>query len=313
MKDLVVGRINAHDAAGLWALFDKSLQVEVSLAATGTFLDRLLGERGALRSAARVPEECATDHGAFLVQAERGTWKVEIDLDADGRISELHVGDQATPAPPPPPLVQSDIPMGLPVRGEWVVAAGGNTKESNHHVHEDEWSGPDERRAADLAVEDASGAKYKGDGKSNSDYFAYGREIVAVADGTVVTVVDGVPENVLGTMARYAIKGNYVVLRHAPKLYSVYVHLQPGRMRVKAGDAVKRGAVLGLLGNNGHSGWPHLHFQLQDGADDNTSWGVEAVFDRVVVTRDGTTQTKVGYTFWKGDRIRAPEGPSPTP
>jgi hypothetical protein len=36
------------------------------------------------------------------------------------------------------------------------------------------------------------------------------------------------------------------------------------------------------------------------------------VFDRVVVTREGSTQTKAGYTFWKGDRIRAPEGAGST-
>jgi hypothetical protein len=51
---------------------------------------------------------------------------------------------------------------------------------------------------------------------------------------------------------------------------------------------------------------PHLHFQLQDGPDDNTSWGVEAVFPRVVVTRAGKTETTVSYTFIKGDRVRAP-------
>jgi hypothetical protein len=57
-------------------------------------------------------------------------------------------------------------------------------------------------------------------------------------------------------------------------------------------------------GNNGHSSEPHLHFQLQDGADDNTSWGIEPAFDRVVVRREGSTQTTTGYTFLKGDRIR---------
>ncbi len=66
MKDVVVDRINAHDAAGLWALFDRSLQVEVPPAATGTFVDRMLVERGALRAATRVPEECAADHLSLI-------------------------------------------------------------------------------------------------------------------------------------------------------------------------------------------------------------------------------------------------------
>jgi len=84
------------------------------------------------------------------------------------------------------------------------------------------------------------------------------------------------------------------------------MHLQPGKMRVKPGAHVKRGAVLGLVGNSGHSTEPHLHFQLQDGPDGNGSWGVEPVFDRVVVTRDGKSETVTGYTFLKDDRIRTP-------
>jgi murein DD-endopeptidase MepM/ murein hydrolase activator NlpD len=73
---------------------------------------------------------------------------------------------------------------------------------------------------------------------------------------------------------------------------------------VRPGDLVHRGAVLGLCGNSGHSTEPHLHFQLQDGPDDNTSWGVEAVFDAVVVTRARQTQSSSDYTFLKDDRIR---------
>jgi murein DD-endopeptidase MepM/ murein hydrolase activator NlpD len=85
------------------------------------------------------------------------------------------------------------------------------------------------------------------------------------------------------------------------------MHLQPGKIRVKPGAAVKRGTVLGLVGNSGHSTEPHLHFQLQDGPDGNTSLGVEPAFDKVVVTRGGgKTETVSGYTFLKGDRIHSP-------
>jgi murein DD-endopeptidase MepM/ murein hydrolase activator NlpD len=44
----------------------------------------------------------------------------------------------------------------------------------------------------------------------------------------------------------------------------MYAHLQPGSLRVKAGQKVKRGDVLGLLGNSGNSTEPHLHFQVMD-------------------------------------------------
>ena len=47
--------------------------------------------------------------------------------------------------------------------------------------------------------------------------------------------------------------------------YANYAHLQPGSLRVKVGDKVKRGQVLGLLGNSGNSTEPHLHFSIGDG------------------------------------------------
>ncbi len=47
-------------------------------------------------------------------------------------------------------------------------------------------------------------------------------------------------------------------------VYAFYAHLQPGSIQVKAGDKVRRGQVLGLVGNSGNSTEPHLHFQLSD-------------------------------------------------
>jgi murein DD-endopeptidase MepM/ murein hydrolase activator NlpD len=56
--------------------------------------------------------------------------------------------------------------------------------------------------------------------------------------------------------------------------YAFYAHLQPGSPRVKVGDRVRRGQVLGLVGNSGNSTEPHLHFHLSDG---NSPLGSEGV------------------------------------
>lgn len=56
--------------------------------------------------------------------------------------------------------------------------------------------------------------------------------------------------------------GNYVVIEHANNEFSIYSHLKSGEIRVKSGDSVKAGD---LLGYNGHTGWsikPHLHFMV---------------------------------------------------
>lgn len=46
--------------------------------------------------------------------------------------------------------------------------------------------------------------------------------------------------------------------------YAFYGHLVPGSVRVKVGDRVKPGDVVGKLGNSGNSTGPHLHFHISD-------------------------------------------------
>jgi len=301
MKDRVVALVNASDAPGLFQLFDAGMQKAVPADKLAGFVSGLLAEKGAWRSATREGGEDSASQGSWHVEAERGAWKLEIALDGEHRIAGLLVKVPPPPPPAPRPVAKSDIPLSLPFRGEWVVVWGGGKREVNHHVNV-----PDQRRAADLLMMGSDGKTHRGDGTSNADYLVYGQEVLAVADGTVETVVDGTPENVPGKENQYVIPGNYVVVRHEPALFSVSMHLQPGKIRVKPGAHVKRGAVLGLVGNSGHSTEPHLHFQLQDGPDGNGSWGVEPVFERVVVTRDGKSETVTGYTFLKDDRIRTP-------
>jgi murein DD-endopeptidase MepM/ murein hydrolase activator NlpD len=62
-----------------------------------------------------------------------------------------------------------------------------------------------------------------------------------------------------------------VVERIAPGQYAAYVHLQPGSVRVKIGQRLRPGQVIGLLGNSGNTTGPHLHFGIQDGPDILTS------------------------------------------
>jgi hypothetical protein len=121
-----------------------------------------------------------------------------------------------------------------------------------------------------MRIED--GRLYTGDGTRNEDYFAFGAEVHAVADGTVVFVRDGMaedtpnePPTTLQGPMDYG--GNEVFIEIAPGVYAFYAHFQPGSIRVRAGETVTAGQVLGLLGNTGNSSAPHLHFALLDGPD----------------------------------------------
>ena len=297
IKDQVVATMNGGDGKGLYDLFNSGMRNAGTPQTTGAFVAGVLAAKGQWRSAERKGDEAS--HGKWRVEAERGAWNLELSIDREGKVSMLYVND----APPPdPPTVKSEVPLSLPFRGEWTVGWGGDRREVNQHI-----GAPSQRRAADLTIVGADGKSYRGDGKSNADFLAYGQEILAVADGTVVTVVDGIPENEPRLSNAYMAPGNFVVLGHTPSLFSVYAHLQPGSARVKPGQHVRVGDVVGLCGNSGNSSEPHLHFQLQDGPAFERSWGVEGVFDRAVRTRDGRTEVVAGYKFLKGDRVRSAE------
>ena len=58
-----------------------------------------------------------------------------------------------------------------------------------------------------------------------------------------------------------------VVIDHGNGEFSMMGHMQKGSVRVKPGEVVKQGQVLGLMGNSGDTSGPHIHYQLQAGSD----------------------------------------------
>ncbi|MGP4073981.1 M23 family metallopeptidase [Piscibacillus sp. B03] len=50
---------------------------------------------------------------------------------------------------------------------------------------------------------------------------------------------------------------------------SVYAHLRNGSRKVKSGDHVKQGQVIGVMGDTGRSFGQHLHFELHKGGNWN--------------------------------------------
>jgi Peptidase family M23 len=118
---------------------------------------------------------------------------------------------------------------------------------------------------------------YEGDGTSNEQFYAYGADVLAVANGTVVSIQDGKPETtpnkVITPKTKSDFGGNQVVLEIAPNVFAVYEHLQPGSLRVKVG------APLAKIGNTGPSLGPHLHFGLLNRPDIFTGRSLPFVID----------------------------------
>ncbi|MDX6614772.1 MAG: hypothetical protein QOD75_3958 [Blastocatellia bacterium] len=173
--------------------------------------------------------------------------------------------------------------VGAPLRGDGWIALSALSNTNSHRRTMVVVNGKAriaQRFATDWTRIGTDGLAFRGDPSKNANWSAYGAEVLAVANATVVDVKDGIPENdptsdkkavpiTLETVA-----GNYIILDLGNGYFAFYAHLQPKSIRVKVGDRVRRGQVLALLGNSGQADAPHLHFHITDG---NSPLGAEGV------------------------------------
>ncbi|RCX17208.1 peptidase M23-like protein [Anaerobacterium chartisolvens] len=173
------------------------------------------------------------------------------------------------------------VKYSLPFKESWAVVNGGVDKKSSHS-----WDIPTQRYAYDFLMLDESGKSCVSDGNKASDYYCYGKDVLAPADGEVIEAVCGYPDSlILGNgradCSARDIRGNHILIRHSQREYSLLAHLQPGSIGAKIGDIVKRGQVIARCGNSGNSSEPHLHFQLQDGPSFFSSAGLPIEFENI--------------------------------
>jgi len=142
-------------------------------------------------------------------------------------------------------------------------------------------------------------------------FFAYGRPILAPADGVVVKAHDGEVDHVgrrsqltlipyaLGQPARLrqgvgAIAGNYLIIAVRDSgAFVALVHLRSGSIRVAAGEEVMAGQHVAACGNSGNSTQPHVHVQAMDSPDLPVARGVPMAFRRFREWRPGAKQFEI--------------------
>lgn len=191
------------------------------------------------------------------------------------------------------PVGGDAVVISAPLRGEW-AAINGPANTSGHRRAVLGLNGlvtVPQRYAIDFLQVDQNGQTFRKDRSVNENFLAQGQEALAVADATVVDIKDGIPENKPGGRAvpitLETIGGNYIVLDLGQSRFAFYAHLKPGSLRVKVGDRVRRGQVIGLVGNSGNSTEPHLHFHISDGLAKGTttlgSEGLPYLIDRMDV------------------------------
>ncbi len=243
------------------------------------------------------PKYTPPNQAVFPAHCERGILDIKIVLDNEDKIIGLWFLPHTEDIPAPK---KNQTKLSLPFKGDWLVVWGGDTKELNQH-HDT----PNQRFAFDFVVADQTGKTHKGDGATNQDYYAFGKELLAPADGVVTDVIDGVRDNVPGSMNPYSALGNAVFIQHREHEVSVLAHLKLGSIKVKAGDKVTKGRLIGLCGNSGNSSEPHLHYHLQNTPVIQDGTGIKCYFQKVKVTDNGKTEVQPNYSPTKGWTICA--------
>jgi murein DD-endopeptidase MepM/ murein hydrolase activator NlpD len=193
----------------------------------GTYPIELTGET----SPGKMPRRKISFTRTFVVA--RGKYpKTEVKLSVEGKFTA------------PSPEQQKQIEEGVEVKKDYLSRV----------TPEREWSG-EFTAPAEAEISDVFGAERVFNGKAQSTHFGLdfrvptGTPVAAMNDGTVL-------------LARpLYFEGNFVVLDHGQGLLTLYLHLS--EFKVKEGDQVKRGQIVGLSGGTGRATGPHLHVAVR--------------------------------------------------
>ena len=334
--DLFIYQFNESEYDDVFNTFSSSLQKEMTLEKLTPLLKSLQNEKGDIKES--VFYKYKLGWASFKTYFERDSSMLKIKLDRDYKISGLNFSDlgkkinsvkktissdiiqkSAPDVKTPdtiaivdskkeiyidnkttPELVKAIIPLkksnlNLPFREEWTVASGGDTFNENIHLNNKA-----QKNAFDFVITDENGKTFKTDGKTNTDYYAFGKEIIAPANAKVIMVVDGIPDNDPGVLNPMFMPGNTVILQTENKDFLFLSHFKQNSISVRVGESVIKNQLLGLSGNSGYSSEAHLHFHIQNRADMIKGIGIKAFFKDIIVNNI----EKTNYSPLKGEILK---------
>lgn len=275
--------------------------------------------------AARVLPTSSRQYVNQLAGGQNGAVFLHVALDGAAPTSLLHEVTVTVAGTPTverlgaTPVTARQLPvLGPPLKGEGYLAADGCCDAVRHTrailpVNGGRYLA--QRYAIDYEQVDAAATIYSGDKLDPRSYHIFGDEALAVADATVVETMDGLPEQVPGTYPEgipiAEADGNFVVLDIGDGFYVNYAHLQPGSLKVKRGDTVRKGDVLGLVGNTGNSVAPHLHLHVMDAPSAIVAQGLPYLMEPFTVT--GRSLSTAAFDAAEADGIPLALQPGLTP
>lgn len=113
-----------------------------------------------------------------------------------------------------------------------------------------------------------------------SSYAIYGGTVHSPCSGEVIEVVDGVPENPIGTMGAIS---NRIVIR-CRGVRVTLAHMRSGSLLIGNGQLIEEGQPIGKVGNAGQTSEPHLHMHAVRDVVDNSLESVPISFNGRVMS-----------------------------
>ncbi|SHL14193.1 M23 family metallopeptidase [Alicyclobacillus tolerans] len=166
--------------------------------------------------------------------------------------------------------INNAVQVDNPVNHRLAIIQGGNIGVLNHHRKNHQ-----QKYAMDFVVVGKYGNRACGLApKSLSKYLSFGKEILSPVNGKVVYVESRHSDNPIGVMDFKLPSGNVIVIQDAEEFQYVFAHLQENSIHYLPGDNVKKGQVIGRIGNSGFSSEPHLHFHIQKQHKDKRVYGI---------------------------------------
>lgn len=155
----------------------------------------------------------------------------------------------------------------FPLRGTWwAIQAADWSDQHKQEVYSQTY-------AIDFVKLGADNQFFRGRGLALEEHYSWDEPVYATAGGKVAHVIFDMPDLPPGELPDPRIfrgdprrlLGNSIAISHANGEFSFYGHLQQASLQVNQGQMIKRGTLLGRVGNSGHTPGPHLHFHLMEG------------------------------------------------
>jgi hypothetical protein len=310
---LVQVRVQAFDASGALAL------------------QRFVGRNGVPPGIAVVPQRTVPAKGRLLVfnplhsfddAVPMDRLRFEFDLES-GEGPETQERTLVLDLAPRPYRPQAELR--LPLRGRVLVHDGHDflahhrRLDLEHPVVRDKLRATalSGRYACDLVPVDAQGRMHRGHPETASEWVGWEAPVLTPAAGRVVAAVDELADN-WDDATKSAVRnpevtldrpitalGNHVVIDHGHGEFSLIAHLRRGSLKVKLGDRVAAGQVVGALGLSGDSDLPHVHYQLQSGPSFLDSEGLPSPFVGLRRVLGARTVPWPGGAIDSGDIVEA--------